>query len=63
MRTSSNVYKDHEDVWDVIYKINEFLNTTDNPKARIVMGYGELEELRKYIRDLEYELDKTIDEK
>ena len=60
MRTSSKVYRDHEDVWDVMYKINDFLNTTDNPKARIVLGYGELEEIRSYIRDLERELDNAI---
>ena len=63
MRTSSKVYRDHEDVWDVMYKINDFLNTTDNPKARIVLGYGELEEIRSYIRDLERELDNAINEK
>ena len=63
MRTSSKVYMDHEDVWDVMYKINDFLNTTDNPKARIVLGYGELEEIRSYIRDLERELDNAINEK
>lgn len=63
MKTSSKVYMDHEDVWDVMYKINDFLNTTDNPKARIVLGYGELEEIRSYIRDLERELDNAINEK
>ena len=63
MKTSSKVYKEHEEVWNVMYKINDFLNTTDNPKARIVLGYVELEELRSYIRDLERELDNAINEK